>query len=135
MLLNPKKTKYKKLKKGKIPKFNCKNRKLVFGNIGLKCIESGVITSRQIESARQAINRKIKRKGKIWIRIFPSIPVTTKPNEVRMGKGKGSLSYWCAKVSSGTILFEICNRSIEDSIQALKSGNNKLPLKTRIILY
>ena len=81
MLLNPKKTKYKKLKKGKIPKFNCKNRKLVFGNIGLKCIESGIITSRQIESARQAINRKIKRKGKIWIRIFPSIPVTTKPTK------------------------------------------------------
>lgn len=133
MLLQPKKTKYKKLKKGKIPKFNHTNPKLIFGNMGLKCIESGVITSRQIESARQAMNRKIKRKGKIWIRIFPSISVTSKPNEVRMGKGKGNLSHWCAKVSSGTILFEICSKSSTDIISALQSGNNKLPLKTKIV--
>ena len=134
-MLQPKRTKYKKLRKGRIPKFNHKNTKLIFGTIGLKCIESGIITSRQLESARQAINRKMKRKGKIWIRIFPSIPVTSKPNEVRMGKGKGNLSYWCAKVSSGTLLFEICNPNIADSKSALLSGNNKLPIKTKIIIY
>ena len=134
-MLQPKRTKYKKLRKGRIPKFNHKNTKLTFGTIGLKCIESGIITSRQLESARQAINRKMKRKGKIWIRIFPSIPVTSKPNEVRMGKGKGNLSYWCAKVSSGTLLFEICNPNIADSKSALLSGNNKLPVKTKIIIY
>jgi len=133
MWLQPKKTKYKKLKKGKIPRFNLKNTKLVFGSMGLKCTESGIISSKQIESARQAINRKMKRKGKIWIRIFPFISVTSKPNEVRMGKGKGNVSKWCAKVSSGTILFEICNKSTRDSLLALKSGNNKLPLKTKII--
>lgn len=134
-MLQPKRTKYKKLRKGSTPKFNHKNKKLIFGTIGLKCIESGIITSRQLESARQAINRKMKRKGKIWIRIFPSIPVTSKPNEVRMGKGKGNLSYWCAKVSSGTLLFEICNNNIADSKLALISGNNKLPIKTKIITY
>ena len=133
MFLQPKKTKYKKLRKGKVRKFNHKNSKLVFGYAGLKSMESGIITSRQIESARQAINRKIKRKGKIWIRVFPSNPVTAKPNESRMGKGKGSLSYWCAKVPSGTILFEICNANVKDSILALYSGKTKLPLKTKII--
>ena len=134
MFLQPKKTKYKKLRKGKIPKFNHKNKKLVFGTVGLKLIESGVITSKQIESARQAINRKLKRKGKIWIRIFTSVPATSKPNEVRMGKGKGNLSHWYSKVSSGTILFEICSKKISESIVSLNSGKPKLPLKTKIIL-
>ena len=95
MFLQPKKTKYKKKRKGNIRKFNYKNSKLIFGTVGLKSTESGIITSRQIESARQAINRKIKRKGKIWIRIFPDNSVTSKPNESRMGKGKGNLSHWC----------------------------------------
>ena len=133
MFLQPNKTKYKKTRKGKIRKFNHKNSRLIFGTVGLKSTESGLISSRQLESARQAINRKLKRKGKIWIRIFPVNPVTSKPNESRMGKGKGNLSYWCAKVSSGTIVFEICHRNIKDSIVALYSGKSKLPLKTKII--
>jgi len=131
--LQPKKTKYKKIKKGNKLKFNFKNNKLKFGDIGLLSIESGIITARQIESARQIINRKIKRKGKVWIRVFPNLPVTSKPTEVRMGKGKGNVSHWCVKVASGTMLFEICNDNSYDSIKALKSGNYKLPIKTKIV--
>ena len=120
-------------KKGNKLKFNFKNNKLKFGDIGLLSIESGIITARQIESARQIINRKIKRKGKVWIRVFPNLPVTSKPTEVRMGKGKGNVSHWCVKVASGTMLFEICNDNSYDSIKALKSGNYKLPIKTKIV--
>ena len=94
MFLKPKQTKYKKIKKGKLSKFEFKSNKLKFGAIGLKAAESGTITARQIEAARQAIVRKVKRKGKIWIRIFPSLPITSKPTETRMGKGKGSVIYW-----------------------------------------
>mgnify|MGYP001229368259 FL=1 len=133
MFLQPKKTKYKKIKKGNKLKFNFKNNKLKFGDIGLLSIESGIITARQIESARQIINRKIKRKGKVWIRVFPNLPVTSKPTEVRMGKGKGNVSHWCVKVASGTMLFEICNDNSYDSIKALNSGKHKLPVKTKII--
>jgi len=133
MLLQPKKTKYKKNKKGSIPKLSFNTTKLNFGTIGLKAIESGTITARQIEAARQAINRKIKRKGKVWIRIFPSISVTAKPTAVRMGKGKGSVSHWVAKVGAGTILFEICGVNTFNSISALKTGSAKLAIKTKII--
>ena len=133
MLLQPKKTKYKKLKKGKLPKLNFKSNQLKFGTTGLKSVESGIISSRQIEAARQAINRKMKRKGKLWIRIFPSIPVTQKPTAVRMGKGKGSVNHWVAKVGAGTVLFELCGISSFVSIAALKTGSAKLPLKTKII--
>ena len=133
MLLQPKKTKFKKLKKGKLPKLNFKSNRLKFGTTGLKSVESGIISSRQIEAARQAINRKMKRKGKLWIRIFPSIPVTQKPTAVRMGKGKGSVNHWVAKVGAGTVLFELCGISNFVSIAALKTGSAKLPLKTKII--
>lgn len=133
MFLQPKKTKYKKIKKGKQLKFNFKGNNLKFGMIGLKSTESGLITARQLESARQAINRKLKRKGKIWIRVFPSLPVTSKPTEVRMGKGKGNVSHWSARVAPGSMIFEIINENFYDSIRALKSGNTKLPIKTKII--
>ena len=133
MLLQPKKTKYKKVKKGKLPRLNFKSNSLKFGSIGLKSLESGVITSRQIEAARQAINRKIKRKGKLWIRIFPSISVTTKPTAVRMGKGKGAVNHWVARVAAGTVLFELCGTSNYVSMAAFKTGSAKLPLKTKII--
>lgn len=135
MLLFPKKTKYKKVKKGKLKKFTFKNYTLKHGTVGLKTLESGIITARQLESARQTINRKIKRKGKIWIKIFPSLPVTSKPNEARMGKGKGNVSHWCSKVSSGTIIFEVINNNNKDSINALLSGKHKLPVKSKIITY
>jgi large subunit ribosomal protein L16 len=131
--MQPRKTRYKKLQKGKIKKYNFRSTQLTFGIIGLKAISSGIISSRQLESARQTINRKLKRKGKIWIKIFPSIPVTEKPVSVRMGKGKGVVKYWGCKVSSGKVLFELCGVSIKESILALKSGSNKLPIKTKII--
>jgi len=133
MLLQPKKTKYKKIKKGKIPKFNFNNSKLNFGIVGLKAVESGLLTSKQIEAARQTINRKIKRKGKIWIKVYPSIPITSKPTAARMGKGKGTINHWAAKISTGTILFEICGSKNLNFIDALKLGSSKLPLKTKIV--
>ena len=133
MFLQPKKIKYKKVKKGTLSKLEFKSNKLNFGTIGLKAKESGIINARQIEASRQAISRKIKRQGKIWIRIFPNIPISAKPIESRMGKGKGSLSHWGSKVKSGDVLFEICG--VRDSkllIEALKTGSNKLPIKTQI---
>ena len=132
MFLQPKKIKYKKVRKGKLSKFEYKSNTLKFGTIGLKAAESGTITARQIEAARQAIVRKIQRKGKIWIRIFPSLPITKKPTEVRMGKGKGSVDYWAAKVKKGTVLFEMCGVNDLISIPAFKTGGAKLPIKTII---
>lgn len=132
MFLQPKKFKYKNLKKGKLTKFEFKSNKLTFGEIGLKSERSGFINSRQIESARRAITRKIKRKGKVWIKIFPDFPVTSKPTESRMGKGKGNLSHWAAKIKGGTVLFEICGVPKKTAIEALKSGGHKLPIKTII---
>jgi len=132
VLLQPKKFKYKKLRKGKLKKF-VYNSKLDFGLIGLKSTESGLITSKQIESARQAISRKIKKKGgKIWIKIFPNTPITKKPNEVRMGKGKGNLSHWAAKIRGGSIIFEIGGVNKKIAIKAFRTGGAKLPVKTKI---
>lgn len=133
MLLQPKKTKYKKTKKGKLPKLNFKSNKLKFGVVGLKAMESGSISSRQLEAARQAITRKMKRKGKLWLRIYPSISVTSKPAAVRMGKGKGSVSHWVSKVGAGSVLLELCGVSTFVSISALKTGSAKLPIKTKIV--
>lgn len=133
MFLQPKKIKYKKIRKGKLSKLEFKSNKLVFGNIGLKSSESGTISARQIEACRQAISRKIKRKGKLWIRIFPDTPILSKPIASRMGKGKGSISHWGVKVFGGTVLFEICG--IKDPkivLSALKTGRTKLPVKTKI---
>lgn len=133
MFLQPRKTKYKKLRKGKLPKLEYKVTILKFGVIGLKAAESGIISAKQLEAARQAINRKLKRKGKMWIRIFPNYPITKKPTEVRMGKGKGSVNYWAAKVGGGTILFEICGVSSQKAISAFYTGGAKLPIKTIIV--
>lgn len=132
MKLQPKKVKYKKISKGRLAKLDFKSNKLAFGTIGLKAAESGLISSKQIEAARQAIARKIKRRGKIWIRIFPHIPVTKKPTEVRMGKGKGSISHWVAKVRGGTVLFEMCGVNKILAINAFKTGGAKLCVKTVI---
>ena len=133
MLLQPKKLKYKKPSKGKLPKLNFKSNTLKFGVIGLKAAESGVISSRNIEAARQAINRKIKRKGKIWIRIFPHLPTTSKPIGSRMGKGKGSFNHFSAKISGGTVMFEVVGVSENTARAAFKTGSAKLPIKTRVI--
>jgi large subunit ribosomal protein L16 len=133
MLLQPKRTTYRKYKKGVLPNLEHRANKLEFGIFGLKALESGCISARQIESARQAINRKIKRNGRVWIRIFPNLPITSKPIEVRMGKGKGSVSHWVARVGAGALLFEIEGISKKLAESALKVGATKLPVKTTII--
>ena len=132
MLNGPKRTKVKKTKKGKLVALEFKANKLKFGTIGLKVTESGLLNSRQIEAARQAIARKTKRKSKIWIRVFPDLPVTSKPTGTRMGKGKGQVSHWAARVRGGTVVFEICGTNIDTMISSLKTGGAKLPLKTKI---
>ena len=132
MFLQPKKTKYNKVKKGRLKKFKFKNNKVQFGEIGLKAMVSGMITARQIEAARKTIARKIKRKGKIWICIFPDLPITAKPTESRMGKGKGSVSHWVARVKGGHTLFEVCGVPTHIGIEALKAGGKKLSVKTKI---
>lgn len=132
MFLQPKKTKHKKIKKGTLKKFEYKANSINFGEIGLKAQFSGIINARQIESARRAITRKINRKGKLWIKIFPDLPITAKPAESRMGKGKGSISYWAVRVKSGTTLFEICGIPTHIAAEALKAGGKKLPIKTKI---
>lgn len=132
MLNGPKQIKFKKTKKGKLQKLEFKSNKLIFGNIGLKAEESGIISYKQIEAARQAITRKIKRKGKVWIRIFPDLPITSKPTGIRMGKGKGQFSHWGARIRGGTTLFEICGVNLLTAKTALFTGGAKLPIKTKI---
>ena len=132
MNLQPRKIKYKKIKKGSSKGFEFKNNKLNFGEIGLKSAESGFISAKQIEAARRSITRKLKRKGKLWVRIFPDFPVTRKPNEARMGKGKGNVSFWASKVAKGNTLFEICGVPIKIAKEALNSADFKLSIKTKI---
>jgi large subunit ribosomal protein L16 len=134
MFLQPKRSKYKKVKKGKLSRFEYRSNSLKFGTIGLKAAESGIISARHLESARQAITRKIKRKGKLWLRVFPNLPITSKPTEVRMGKGKGSVSHWAVRVSSGAVLFELCGITTNTAISAFKTGGAKLPIKTLIFI-
>ncbi len=132
-MLQPKRTKFRKMFKGRI-KGNAKGgTSLTFGGYGLKALEPERITSRQIEATRRAITRHMKRQGRVWIRIFPDVPVTKKPTEVRMGKGKGSVEFWAAKVKPGRIMFEIDGVSDAVARQALALGAAKLPIKTRIV--
>jgi large subunit ribosomal protein L16 len=132
MFLQPKKTKYKKTRKGRLKKLEFKANAIRFGEFGLKAQVAGVISARQIEAARKTIARKIKRKGKIWICIFPDLPITAKPTESRMGKGKGPVSYWVARVRGGTTLFEVCGIPKHTAVEALRAGSKKLPVKTKI---
>lgn len=132
MFLQPRKTKYTKPRKGKLKKLEFKANTIKFGEFGLKAHEAGVITARQIEAARRTIARKIKRKGKIWISVFPDLPITAKPMESRMGKGKGSVSYWVVRVRGGTTLFEVCGIPKHVATEALRAGSKKLPVKTKI---
>jgi large subunit ribosomal protein L16 len=132
MFLQPRKTKYRKIRKGKLKNLEFKANTIRFGELGLKAETAGMITARQIEAARRAIARKIKRKGKIWICIFPDLPITAKPIESRMGKGKGSVSHWVARVRGGSTLFEVCGIPTHIAIEALRSGSKKLPMKTKI---
>ena len=127
-MLQPKKTKFRKAHKGRI-KGNAKGgTTLNFGSYGLKAITAERVTARQIEAARRAITRHMKRAGRVWIRIFPDVPVSKKPTEVRMGKGKGTPEYWAAKVKPGRIMFEIDGVSPEIAKTALELGSSKLPV-------
>ena len=132
-MLQPKKTKFRKAHKGRI-KGNAKGgTTLNFGSYGLKALTAERITARQIEAARRAITRHMKRAGRVWIRIFPDVPVSKKPTEVRMGKGKGTPEYWAARVKPGRVMFEIDGVSPEIAKTALHLGSSKLPVLTKII--
>mgnify|MGYP001492797438 CR=1 FL=1 len=132
-MMSPKKTKYRKQHKGRIHGNAKGNFKLNFGNYGLKAMEPERITARQIEAARKAITRHLKRAGKMWIRIFPDVPVSKKPAEVRMGKGKGSNEYWACRVKPGRIMFEIDGVNVEDAKKALMLAAAKLPVKCKFV--
>jgi large subunit ribosomal protein L16 len=132
-MLQPKRTKYRKQFKGRIKGTAKGGTELNFGSFGLKAVEPERVTSRQIEATRRAITRHMKRAGRVWIRIFPDVPVTKKPTEVRMGKGKGSVEYWAAKVKPGRIMFEIDGVPETVAREALTLGAAKLPIKTRIV--
>jgi len=133
-MLMPKRTKYRKQQRGRMKGKAFKGSTISFGEYALKSIERGKITSRQIEAARVAINRKVKRGGKLWIRIFPDFPYTQKPAETRMGKGKGNPEGYIAKIKPGRILFELAGVDEDLARQALKSASFKLPVKTKIIV-
>ena len=133
-MLQPKRTKFRKAHKGRIKGDAKGGTELNFGTYGLKADEPERITARQIEAARRAMNRYMKRQGRIWIRIFPDVPVTQKPTEVRMGKGKGSVEYWAAKVKPGRIMFELDGVTEPVAREALRLGAMKLPIKTRIVV-
>jgi large subunit ribosomal protein L16 len=132
-MLQPKKTKFKKLHKGRIHGEAKGGFELAFGSYGLKAMTPERITSRQIEAARRAITRRMRRLGRLWIRIFPDVPVTTKPLGVRMGKGKGGVEYWVARVKPGRIMFEMDGVKPEVATDALTLAAAKLPVKTKIV--
>ena len=132
-MLQPKRTKYRKAFKGRIHGTSKGGTALNFGAYGLKAVEPERVTARQIEAARRAIPRQMKRQGRVWIRIFPDLPVTSKPTEVRMGKGKGSVDYWAARVHPGRIMFEIDGVPEDIAREALRLGAAKLPVRTRFI--
>ena len=133
-MLQPKRTKFRKQHKGRIHGEAKGGSDLNFGSFGLKATEPERVTARQIEAARRAITRYMKRQGRVWIRIFPDVPVSSKPTEVRMGKGKGSVDYWAAKVKPGRIMFEIDGVSEEIAREALRLGAMKLPVTSRVVI-
>src|SRR5487761_2707425 len=132
-MLSPKRTKYRKAHKGRIKGLAKGGTALNFGQFGLKALEPERITARQIESARRAITRQMKRAGRVWIRIFPDVPVSTKPAEVRMGSGKGSPEFWVARVQPGRIVFEIDGVPEALAREALALGSAKLPIRTKFV--
>jgi large subunit ribosomal protein L16 len=132
-MLQPKKTRFRKAHKGRIHGFAKGGSALNFGSFGLKAVEPERITARQIEAARRAITRQMKRQGRVWIRIFPDVPVSQKPTEVRMGSGKGAPEFWAARVHPGRVMFEIDGVAEDVAREALRLGAAKLPIKTRIV--
>lgn len=132
-MLSPKKIKWRKQRKGRIRGEAQKGNYIAFGDYAIKTLEPGRITARQIEAARRAIQRSVKRGGKLWIRIFPDKPVTQKPAEVRMGSGKGSVEYWAAPVKPGRVLYEINGVTKEQAQEAFRLASYKLPVKTKFV--
>jgi large subunit ribosomal protein L16 len=133
-MLQPKRTRFRKQQKGRVRGIAQRGHTLAFGDFGIKSLEPGWITARQIEAARIAMTRAMKREGQVWIRIFPDKPITKKPAEVRMGKGKGSPEYWVAPIKPGTILFEAKGVSLELAQEALRLAAQKLPVVTKFIV-
>lgn len=133
-MLQPKRTKFRKRQKGRVKGIAQRGHTIAFGSFGIKSLEPGWINSRQIEAARIAMTRAMKREGQVWIRIFPDKPVTKKPAEVRMGKGKGAPEYWVATVRPGTILFEAAGVSTELAKEALRLAAQKLPISTKFVV-
>ncbi|MES2628914.1 MAG: 50S ribosomal protein L16 [Bacteroidota bacterium] len=133
-MLQPKRTKFRKMFKGRMKGVAQRGHDIAFGSFGLKALEGGWITSRQIEASRIAVTRYMKREGKVWIRIFPDKPVTAKPAEVRMGKGKGAPSHWVSVVHPGRIMFECDGVNLETAKEALRLAAQKLPLKCKMVV-
>jgi large subunit ribosomal protein L16 len=133
-MLQPKRTKFRKAHKGRIKGLAKGGSDLNFGTYGLKALEPERVTARQIEAARRAMTRHMKRQGRVWIRIFPDVPVTAKPIEVRMGKGKGSVDRWVCKVKPGRVMFEIDGVAEDIAREALRLAAMKLPVKTRVVV-
>jgi large subunit ribosomal protein L16 len=133
-MLSPKRTKFRKQQKGKIKGLATRGHRLSFGTFGLKSMEESWITARQIEAARVALTRYMKREGQVWIRIFPDKPITKKPAEVRMGKGKGAPEYWVAVVKQGTIMFEVTGVSMEIAERGIYLAAQKLPVATKFVV-
>ncbi len=134
-MLMPNRTKYRKAQKGGkcIRGVATSGCSLAFGSFGLKSLDAGRLQSKQIEAARRCISRTMKRIGKVWIRVFPQIPVSSKPAEVRMGNGKGSVDYWMCRVTPGLVLFEVDGVSDDVALEALNKAANKLPFRTKVI--
>jgi len=132
-MLQPKRTKFRKAFKGRIHGNSKGGSLLSFGTFGLKALEPERVTARQIEAARRAITRQMKRQGRVWIRIFPDVPVTAKPTEVRMGSGKGAPEFWAARVHPGRIMFEVDGVAEDVAKEALRLGAAKLPIRTRVV--
>lgn len=133
-MLQPKRTKYRKQQKGRIKGIAQRGHYVAFGSFGLKSMDQSRITNRQIEAARIAMTRFMKREGSVWIRIFPDKPITSKPQEVRMGKGKGALSHYVAEVKPGTVLFELDGVPTETAREALRLAAQKLPVRTKFVV-
>lgn len=133
-MLQPKKTKYRKTQKGKLKGNAQRGAQIAFGSFAIKSLDEGFITARQIEAARIAVTRYMKREGKVWIRIFPDKPMTSKPAEVRMGKGKGAVDHWVAAIRPGRVLFEADGVPFDVAKEAMRLAAQKLPLKTRFVV-
>ncbi|HEY2723029.1 MAG TPA: 50S ribosomal protein L16 [Chitinophagaceae bacterium] len=133
-MLQPKRTKHRKMQKGRMKGDAKRGTTIAFGSYGLKALDQHWLTDRQIEAARQALTRHMKREGNVWIRVFPDKPITRKPLEVRMGKGKGNLEFWAAVIKPGRILFEVDGVSQQTAKEALELAAGKLPIKTKFII-